>query len=234
MGAALVGFVAAQAFAAGGTTSTKAAVGTSLVRFIDQTNTFEPILTASIHIPQQKDIHADVSLECALMTDTTVRSKGKKAGDDPDSATAEASVQVQVKVYDETGTIEVPGVSVIPAVPVTFCKRAQTLTAALQGYIGNSSCFDEDTGVFDPQCAELFEEEVGLVLDTLNANAFNFVIENLDSGVYTIKAEAEIKDCTTDGQNCPVTPGSESGSTAMIGLGVMVLDEVRLDNDHTE
>lgn len=228
MGLAIAAFVALPAFGAGGTTSTKSAVGTNLINVITSTNSFVPVLTTSIHIPQQKDIFAIVSLECGLATETIVRSKGKKAGDEPDSATAEASVQVQVKVYDEFG--DPVAVSVMPAVPVTFCKRTQTLTAALQGYIGNSSCFDSTTGEFDPNCAELLEEEVGLVLDTLNANSFTFVVENLDSGVYTVKAEAEIKKCD-DGFDCPATDGSESDSMALIGLGMMVLDEVRLDND---
>ena len=65
----------------------------------------------------------------------------------------------------------------------------------------------------------------------MNANAFNFVIENLDSGVYTVKAQAEIKNCSTDQQDCPVTDGSTSSSMGMIGLGMMILDEIRLDND---
>ena len=30
-----------------------------------------------IHIAQQKDVHVDISLQCGLATDTTVKSKGK-------------------------------------------------------------------------------------------------------------------------------------------------------------
>ena len=33
------------------------------------------------------------------------------------------------------------------------------------------------------------------MLKTMHANAFNFIVENLDSGIYVIKAEAEIDTC---------------------------------------
>ena len=75
-------------------------------------------------------------------------------------------------------------------------------------------------------------------IKTMNANAFNFIVENLDSGIYVIKAEAEIDTCNNptdpaggDTGACVVTEGSESHSAAFVGLGSMVLDAVRLGND---
>lgn len=239
-GAALVAFVAGPVSAQ----DTSTAVGTKGVQLLTSTNSFESIMAASIHVAQQKDINVNVSIECGLMTETIVRSKGKKAGDDPDLALAEATVKIRVAVYDETGTTELTDVSVLPAfdltddatdnptnLPVTYCKRTQELTAALQGYIGDLSCFDPDTGAFLPGCDALYDEEIGLMLKTMNANAFNFIVENLDSGTYVIKAEAEIDTCDNNTGACVVTEGSESHSAAFVGLGSMVLDEVRLGND---
>ena len=239
VGAALVAFVAGPASAL----DTSTAVGTKGVQLLTETNSYVPIMAASIHMAQQKDINVDVSIECGLMTETIVRSKGKKAGDEPDAALAEATVKIRVAVYDETGTTELTDVSVLPAfdltddlidnptnLPVTFCKRTQELTAALQGYIDNLSCFDYETGNFLPTCDALYDEEIGLMLETMNANAFNFIVENLDSGTYVVKAEAEIDTCNNT-DVCVHTDGSESSSAAFVGLGSMVLDEVRLGNN---
>ena len=79
---------------------------------------------------------------------------------------------------------------------------------------------DADTGgiVLDIDCLDF--EEVELILDTLNANAFNFVAANLDSGVYRVTVEAEIM--TSGG-----TPSTDSEAKALVGLGSMVIDEVR-------
>ena len=79
---------------------------------------------------------------------------------------------------------------------------------------------DADTGgiVLDIDC--LTFEEVELVLDTLNANAFNFVTANLDSGVYRVTVEAEI-------MSGGIAGNGEFEAMALIGLGSMVIDEVR-------
>ena len=179
------------------------------------------------------------------MTETIVRSKGKKAGDDPDAALADATVKIRVTVYDDTGT-ELTDISVLPAfdlpgdgvdgpvnLPVTYCKRTQELTAALQGFIDNLSCFDPETGAFQSDCDALYDEEIGLMLKTMNANSFNFIVENLDAGTYVIQAEAEIDTCLDEFVEpaCSATAGSESHSAAFIGLGSMVLNEVRLGNN---
>ncbi len=219
--------------------STKTAVDTTMNTLSIQSLVASPIegLESRIHIAQQKDIHVDISLECGLATDTTVKSKGKHSNDGStaDGSTANASVQVQVKVYDKSGTTELTQFKVNPARPITFCKRTQTLEAKLQGFIDNSACFDSETGEFNPgaEGCNLETEEIRLLLDTMNANAFNWVIENLDSGVYTIKAMIMINDCGSDPTFCSTTGenGSFGSSIASIGNGVMVLDEIRLNNN---
>jgi hypothetical protein len=219
--------------------SAKTAVDTTSNTLTIQSLVASPIegLASQIHIAQQKDIHVDISLECGLATDTTVKSKGKHSEDKstPDGSTATASVQVQVKVYDESGTTELTQFKVNPAGPITFCKRTQTLEAKLQGFIDNSACFDSETGDFSPDAegCNLETEEIRLLLDTMNANAFNWVIENLDSGVYTIKAMVMINDCGSDPALCSFTGenGSVGHSMASVGNGVMILDEIRLSNN---
>jgi hypothetical protein len=232
---ALASLAAGPTAAAEGTKSTKTAVQVESLTEIHQTNSFVPILSASIHIPEQKDIHVDVSAECGLATDTTVKSKGKHSDDgtSADSATAEAAVMIRVRVFDQNG-VEVPDV-VKPSRAVTFCKRTQTLSAKLQGFIATSGCFDAD-GNFRDDLAEctLYTEEIGLMLDTLQANAFNYLVENLNQGVYTVVAEAEIHTCSSDpAANCATTGenGSSFSSTAMLGMRSMVLDEIHIDND---
>lgn len=232
---AFFGFIASPAMAQ----STKTAVDTTMNTLTIQNQTASAIegLESQIHIAQQKDIHVDISLECGLATDTTVKSKGKHSGDGTtaDGSTARASVQVEVKVYDDTGTTELTQFEVKPAGPITFCRRTQTLEAKLQGFIDNSACFDADTGEFDPDDpnCNLEAEEIRLLLDTMNANAFNWVIENLDSGVYTIKAMIMINDCGSDPTQCSTTGdnGSFGSSIASVGNGMMVLDEIRLNNN---
>ena len=63
-------------------------------------------------------------------------------------------------------------------------------------------------------------EEVQLIQDTVSANAFNFVSPNLKQGEYKITVEAEIK-TSTDFAN------GGAAAKGLIGLGSMVVDEVR-------
>lgn len=188
-------------------------------------------MTAPIHIAQQKDIHVDISLECNLYTETNVRSKNKVTG----TKTASANVAVKVNIYDSNSNLVVG--KVYPAGWVNFCGRDQTLSAQLQGFIDNLACFDpilEDGsgGDFDPtnDGCNLEEEQIGLILDTWSANAFNFVIENLESDTYTVEAEVAIID--DENVACNFEAGTQcSSSTATVRTGVMILDEIRLGNN---
>jgi len=65
------------------------------------------------------------------------------------------------------------------------------------------------------------EEELRLILDTMTANAFNFIAPNLSSGIYEVVVEAEI---SSDGM-----AGSGSfDAFATVGLGSLVVDEIRM------
>ena len=70
----------------------------------------------------------------------------------------------------------------------------------------------------DEECLDY--EEVQLVLNTLNANAFNFISPNLDQGEYKVTVEAEIS------SDIDFTNGAAEAK-GIIGRGSMVVDEVR-------
>jgi hypothetical protein len=228
MAALLTGFTATQAMAQ----NAKSGVATSsaiLIEATDMTHSWDPVLASYIRVPQQEDLTFDVALQCGLYTDTTVKSSGGKK----DTSSAEAAVAVRVAIQEHFGVDEF-GDDIVGepfyALPnedagVVYCKRKQTLSATLQGIIENLLCFPENEfGVptFDPEApgCELTEEEIQLVLETLNANAFNFVATDLVSGDYKVTVESEITSATSS-QN-----GSASAK-GMIGLGSMVIDEVR-------
>ena len=226
--ASLMALGATQAMAQ----NSKSGVATSsaiLIEATDQTHSWDPVLATYIRVPQHEDLTFDVALQCGLYTDTTVKSSGGKK----DTSSAEAAVAVRVAIQEDFG-VDGTGAEILGepfyAMPndkagVVYCKRKQTLSATLQGIIENLLCFPEnENGVptFDPDApgCELTEEEIQLVLETLNANAFNFVATDLVSGDYKVTVEAEISTDTSN-QN-----GSASAK-GMIGLGSMVVDEVR-------
>ena len=66
-------------------------------------------------------------------------------------------------------------------------------------------------------------EEIQLVLRTLNAHAFNFFTYDLAAGDYRITVEANPDTSTTSQEG-------SSNAIALVGLGSMVIDEVRFGN----
>ncbi len=137
-------------------------------------------------------------------------------------------MRVRIQELDKGDLIGVPWYaepsSDILAVPdpnsgVTYCYRSQTLEAVLQGQIDLESCVVD--GVFTPSACELTDEEIRLILSTLSVHAFNFFTYNLASGDYRLTVEANPSTGTSS------TNGSEASATALIGLGSMVVDEVR-------
>ena len=171
------------------------------------------ILSQAIKTPNGKGLFIDVSVECGLVTDTLVQSKkGNKT-----TAKAEASVMVWVTVDGEYAD---PG-------HVTFCKRTQELTATFSGLL--SACVDPVTGIIDPDCVAILEpEEVGLLLDTMTANSFNFYCGVELSGVHTVDVWAQIG---TPVSVIGLDPGASFAAEALIGRGSVTIDLVRLIKD---
>jgi len=168
---------------------------------------WQSVLKNTLKTPNQKDLFINVSMEIGLLTGTLTRSKLGT----PDTSKADAGVEVRVLV---DGKEALPGI-------VTFGRRTQTLTATFQGLIDGCLSIDPITGgiILDPDC--VLPEELELILKTMNANAFVFIIEDLNSGVHTIDVQARIN----------LEASAQAGhanALALIGKGSMTVEEVRL------
>ena len=163
------------------------------------------ILSNNLKTPNQKDLFVDVSLECGLYTDTLVKS----AGGTKDTAKAEAGVYVQVLVDD------------VPMYPgeVVFCRRTQTLTALFGGILNCTDTYGD--GVITVDECTLTPEELELVLDTMNANSFNFVLDDLGPGVHTVAVQARISTKEEAGAGM-------ADAKATIGKGSVTVESVRM------
>lgn len=228
VGAALAVAAASPAVAQ----NSKAAGAASTLTMYQEGNSYVDVngMAMDIRVPQQEDLTFDVALQCSLATETDVKTSGGKRA----SATAEAGIKVRVRIEDldgdgnpipSTARYASPNADIgaDPNTGVTYCRRSQTLEAVLQGQIDLASCVDAE-GNFDPDACLLTDEEIKLVLSTLSAHAFNFFTYDLVSGNYRITVEANPDTGTSS------TDGSTASATALIGLGTIVVDEVRFGN----
>lgn len=185
---------------------------------VDYEGEWTTILEQEIKTPNQKDLFIDVSLETGLYTRTLVRSK-RNAADDEEWDSSRAMAEIRVRVVIDEGTdderLASPG-------SVVFDMRNQTLSAKFMG-IFTSECFeiDPDTGemtiIYD--CLE--PEELDLILSTLAASSFNFVIDQLSPGVHTVSVQAIIY------ANGEADEGNYE-AMAMVGKGSVVIEVVRM------
>lgn len=202
----------------------------------EKTYSWDPILDTYIKVPQDKELVFDVSLECGLMTDTTVKSKGGAKN----TANAEAAVNVRVKLepvigVDADGELVVDETAAFYAFPggldnpdteveedgwvVTYCQRKQELMAKFGGF---DKCVDNNgDGITADECS-LTDEELQMILTTLSANSFNFVSANLDQGEYKVTVEAEITSNTAGTDSTAI-----AAAKGWVGMGSLVVDEVR-------
>ncbi|HXG64255.1 MAG TPA: hypothetical protein VNO70_04050 [Blastocatellia bacterium] len=200
-----------------GTPASKAAVQTGNIAVMqgqlgpgNTTTPWQTILETIIKTSQQKDLFIDVSMEVGLYTRTLARSKNG----DADGSSSTAGVEVRVLV---DGAPAQPG-------DVVFGRRTQTLTATFQGIIEGCLSVDPNTGavIIDPECVT--PEELELILDTMNANAFSFVLDDVGTGVHTVEVQARIN-------LAGALTGTQLGETeakATIGKGTVAVQEVRL------
>jgi hypothetical protein len=154
------------------------------------------ILTQQIKTANQKDLFISPSLQSALLTATRVSSKDLTL----DTSSALAGVAVKV---------EVDGVPAFPgATGVIYNQRLQVLSAKLAGLL------DTTTGIVTP-------EEISLLLDTLSANSFNFIVPDLTAGEHTVVVLAKAYTTVSNQQG-------SAGARAAIGLGSVTVEEVRM------
>lgn len=153
----------------------------------------------------QKDFLIGLSGVTQLVTDTWVRS----AGGNQDKSEAEAIIKVRVLV---------DGVEAAPG-PIVFDRRKQTLIAKFNGI-----CFDDDgDGIIQLDECDT-PEELQLILETQAAHHFNFVADDVGTGIHVIA-----------GQACTATAGSSqagsSSAQAAFGKGSLAVEEIRLVKD---
>jgi hypothetical protein len=134
-----------------------------------------------------------------------VRSKGGVK----DTSTASATIQMQVLV---DGVAAQPGV-------VIYCSRTQQLSATLGGILQSCTDANGDGTITATECL-LSDEEISLLLSTMDAASFNFGAD-VGTGVHTIAVQAKISTSTS----------AQTGSAeafATIGKGAVVVTEQRL------
>lgn len=192
---------------------------------------WETLFTQTIKTPQDKDLFVDVSLECGLTTDTTVMSKQLARA----IALAEAIVEVRVLVDNDP--VAVNGNT--PAdTDITFARREQQLIAEFAGDFSDCMTTDLETGAVtvDWACAEM--ETLQLILDTMQANSFNFVVPDLIAGEHTVqvqakltyKAEGNLEQETIDTELVTMAEG-QAAARAYLGNGSVTIETVRMVKD---
>jgi hypothetical protein len=204
----------------------EAAPGNLTESSADYVGNWTILLEQNIKTPNQKDLIVDVSLETGLYTRTHVKSKRNYEGDPSwDSSTAHAKVMVRVGVdgFYATGT---PGVDQEAGVAfpraVTFNEREQTLSAKFMGiFTGDCFAVNETTHAVSINYTCLEPEELELILNTMSANSFNFVVADLTPGEHVITVEAKII----------ANGAAEEGkfeAMAMVGQGSVTIELVRM------
>lgn len=181
---------------------------------------WQTVLSTQMKTSSQKDLIFDASLQCGLVTDTTVKSSGGNAS----SATARANISVRILV--DAGMpnerVAVPSNSLdankASAEGVVYCDRIQTLAAK---FAGLDCTADLTTGVVT--CAT--DEELQLILKTMNAHSFNFALDDLGSGVHSVQVQARAQ------ASVNFDDGNLAGAEAFAGAGSLFVEEVRLVKD---
>jgi hypothetical protein len=228
--ALLVATVSVSAPAFAQQASSKFSATTSNRVLISPTSSAEwqTVMSTALKLPSQKDLFAQMAMECGLFTRTSVGDQATDLMEDDtaDRSSAEAVVRARVIVVNSAG-VETP------AHPgeITLCARSQRLTALFNGI-----CYDQDgDGVVQySECDN--NEELDLAVKTLNASAFNFVLQDLKSDTYTVKVQAMIESRTNTCDTSTLLGGCIDGSTGdgsaeamgMVGNGSLAIEEVRM------
>jgi hypothetical protein len=184
------------------------------------------ILRQQIKLANQKDLFMGASLQCGIVTDSTVKSLNGSL----DSAEARATIRVRIKITAPNGSVSyaqpATGVDATNTVTdgIVFCDRVQTLVAKFSGLNCSADLATGAVTCTDP-------EQLQLILKSLNANAFNFVAANLVSGVHTI----EVQGRSTANTGTTGSGGSLAAANAFIGAGSVAVESVRMvrGNDGT-
>ena len=83
-------------------------------------------------------------------------------------------------------------------------------------FAGQCDDANDDGTITADECED---ESVDLAIKTLAANAFNFVLTDLESGEHVIAVQAQIETATSD---------DAAGAVAIVGNGSLGVEEVRM------
>lgn len=250
--AAIAASFASSAVLAEGTPAAKATFAydgiIALRSSASQTNTgtasdvdgWATVLRSQLKTANQKDLFINPSLQCGIVTDTTVKSLNGSL----DEAEARGTIRVRVKITAPDGTISyaVPNNTgldangAMNADGLVYCDRIQTLKAKFSGLNCTAAPYeftDENQDgiddVVDGSVTCETPEELTLILKTLNATSFNYLAADVSSGVHTIDVEAK----TSANVGVISENGSMAGAEAFIGAGSVTVEEVRMIKGNT-
>jgi hypothetical protein len=196
-----------------------------------------------IKVPQNKELLIGVSAEIGILTATTI--KGKNGGNAKALAGGAAWVTIVAEPVNGGGfAVEAePGT-------VILSGRIQELEATLGGVIESCevTCNEIwDSGVVvDVECEDIVvaedcvvtDEEIALLQATASANHFNFLLPNMDAGVYeivayfTTTAVAGVDVCdANDGCVGTITAEASAYAVAVVGKTMLTVQQVRAAKD---
>lgn len=210
MAIALTIFAATPAFAG---PASKFSATLSNVTLVNKTAAqgWSTVMSTTIKTPNKKDLLIGCSFETGLYTQTEVKSKHGKS----DTSNAEAGVYVKL-------VIDGKDESAYPYY-VVYDWRSQTLSAKLGGVIDSCTDSNGDGTISVADECTVSTEEINLILDTMSAHHYNFVVPNLTPGTHTVELQVMV---ATSAQ-------SQEGSAnamAMVGRGSLTVEEVRATN----
>jgi len=183
------------------------------------------ILTTHIKTPNAKELAIGVSLQCGLVTDTTVKS----VGGNQDTSAAQGRIKVRVKITQPNGSVvyaepdngaDLSGTLLDPGPGVTYCDRYQKLAAKFAGLNCTADLLTGAVTCTDP-------EELQLILKTLSAHHFNFLHANAVPGVQKVEVQAKAEAAVQLGG----TKLGAAGAEAFAGAGALSVNIIRLVKD---
>jgi len=182
-----------------------ASVGT--IKAITTTDGWTPILVNKIKTAENKDLFINVSLECGLTTNTQAMSRTLQR------SVSKATALVAVRVWVDQ-TLALPG-------EVTFESRKQTLITEFAGDL--SACKNSQGQVIINESCVPTSEMLALILETMAAHSFNYILADVPSGTHTITVEAMV-DYSNNGGQIADNPATN----AYIGKGSVTVESVRM------
>ncbi len=168
-----------------------------------------------IKTPNDKELAFWVSIQAGLVTETLTKSKGGNPG----LSGAKGTISVRIKVTDEGNVVRyaAPLESEDPELGVRLAERFQEMEAHFAGL----NC-TADLGTGEVTCTD--PEDLRLLLETLNANAFNFLLANVGPGVKTVELQARAQaDANVIG-----TDLGTARAEAFVGYGSLIVETIRL------